>query len=167
MKTLSIRTDRPIDPITIEVLRAVHAAASDLAIGYFVAGAMARDIVMLNVFGFDTIRATRDLDLAVHVSGWDQFDALEQRLVDSHRFSVANSTVQRLYYSVTYPVDLVPFGGVVELDGNINWPPDQAFVMNAAGFDEALGAVLRVGALSVHIRSPVTFSSSARHNTGR
>ena len=144
MKTLSVKSDRPIDPITVEVLRAVDAAARDLAIGYFVAGAMARDIVLLNVFGFDTIRATRDLDLAVHVSGWDQFNALKKRLIDAHRFSMANSAVQKVYSPSQYPVDLVPFGGVVERDGNIKWPPDQAIVMNVSGYDEALNTALRV-----------------------
>lgn len=91
MTTLSVRSDRPLDPITIEVLSAVDSAARDLAIDYFVTGAMARDIVLLNVFGFDTIVATRDIDLAVHVSGWDQFDALKQRLIDSHGFSIGSA----------------------------------------------------------------------------
>jgi predicted nucleotidyltransferase len=143
LKTLSVRSDRPLDPITVEVLSAVDSAARDLAIGYFVAGAMARDIVLLNVFGFDTMRATRDIDLAVHVSGWDQFDALKTRLIDSHGFSRATGVAQRLYYSV-YLVDLVPFGGVVESDGNINWPPEGAIVMNVAGYNEALDTILGV-----------------------
>lgn len=144
MKTLSVRSDRPLDPITIEVLSTVDSAARDLAIGYFVAGAMARDIVLLNVFGFDTIRATRDIDLAVHVSGWDQFDALKMRLIDSHGFSMGNGSAQRLYYASMYPVDLVPFGGVVENDGKINWPPDRAVVMNVTGYNEALDASLKI-----------------------
>lgn len=144
MKTLSVRSDRPLDPITIEVLSAVDSAARNLAIGYFVAGATARDIVLLNVFGFDTIRATRDIDLAVHVSGWDQFEALKKRLVDSHRFSLANGAAQRLYYTSIYPVDLVPFGGVVENGGNINWPPDRAVAMNVTGYNEALDTILIV-----------------------
>ncbi len=144
MKALSVGPDRPVDPITIEVLRAVDAAATALAIPYFVAGAMARDIIMLNVFGFDTIRATRDLDLAVHVAGWDQFAALKKRLIDCNRFSPVSGSEQKLHYDSTYPVDLIPFGGVVESDGNINWPPDQAIVMNASGYEEALGAMLRI-----------------------
>src|SRR5688572_29944180 len=106
----------------IEVLCAVDAAARDLSIDYFVAGAIARDIVLLNVFGIDTIRATRDIDLAVHVASWDQFAALKARLVESHGFVRANGAPQRLHYSM-YPVDLVPFGGVVEPNGNIEWPP--------------------------------------------
>ena len=144
MKTLSVRSDRPLDPITVEVLRAVNAAARDLAIDYFVAGAMARDIVLLNVLGFDTLRATRDIDLAVNVSGWDQFDALKMRLIDSHGFSMGNGAAQRVYYASAYPVDLVPFGGVVGNDSNIKWPPDSAIVMNVLGYNEALDTTLKV-----------------------
>jgi predicted nucleotidyltransferase len=144
LKTLSVRSDRPVDPITLEVLSAVDSAARDLAIRYFVAGAMARDIVLLNIFGIDTIEATRDIDLAVHVSGWDQFDALKMRLIDSHGFSLGNGAAQRVYYASTYPVDLVPFGGVIEKDGNINWPPDRAVVMNVLGYNEALDTTLKV-----------------------
>lgn len=144
MKTLSVRSDRPLDPITVEVLCAVDSAARDLAIDYFVAGAMARDIVLLNVLGFDTLRATRDIDLAVNVSSWDQFDALKTRLIDSHGFSMGNGAAQRVYYESVYPVDLVPFGGVVEDDGNISWPPDSAIVMNVLGYNEALDSTLKV-----------------------
>ncbi|MFO1406547.1 MAG: nucleotidyl transferase AbiEii/AbiGii toxin family protein [Steroidobacteraceae bacterium] len=144
MTTLSVRSDRPLDPITVEVLCAVDSAARDLAIDYFVAGAMARDIVLLNVRGFDTLRATRDIDLAVSVSGWDQFDALKTRLIDSHGFSTGNGATQRVYYAAVYPVDLVPFGGVVEDDGNISWPPDSAIVMNVLGYNEALYSTLKV-----------------------
>lgn len=144
MTTLSVRSDRPLDPITVEVLCAVDSAARDLAIDYFVAGAMARDIVLLNVLGFDTLRATRDIDLAVSVSGWDQFDALKTRLIDSHGFSTGNGASQRVYYAAVYPVDLVPFGGVVEDDGNISWPPDSAIVMNVLGYNEALNTTLKV-----------------------
>jgi predicted nucleotidyltransferase len=144
LKTLSVRSDRPLDPITVEVLSAVNAAARDLAIDYFVAGAMARDIVLLNVLGFDTLRATRDIDLAVNVSGWDQFDALKNRLIDSHGFSKGNAAAQRVYYASVYPVDLVPFGGVVDIDSNIKWPPDSAIVMNVLGYNEALDTTLKV-----------------------
>lgn len=101
MKTLSVRSDRPLDPITVEVLSAVDSVARELAIGYFVAGAMARDIVLLNA-------------------------------------------AQRVYYASIYPVDLVPFGGVVENDGNLVWPPERAIVMNVLGCDEALAASLKV-----------------------
>ena len=68
MKTLSVAPDRPIDPITLEVLRLVDTIARDLEIQYFVSGAMARDIVLVHALGFRMERATNDLDLAVHVA---------------------------------------------------------------------------------------------------
>jgi len=42
------------------------------------------------------------------------------------------------------PVDFVPFGGVAAPDETIAWPPEGDFVMNVAGFSEALESSLRV-----------------------
>lgn len=41
---LSVPADRPVDTVVVDILRAVDAAARDLDVAYFVAGAMARDI---------------------------------------------------------------------------------------------------------------------------
>ena len=144
MKKLSVSPERPVDRVIVEVLTAIDRAARELGIGYFVAGAMARDLVLHHVFAFDTIRATSDIDIAVHVSDWDQFDSLTQRLIDSQGFSVDLRSAQRLYYLSAFPVDLVPFGGVVESNGHISWPPDRAFAMNVTGYDDALGRTLDI-----------------------
>ena len=144
MKKLSVSPERPVDRVIVEVLTAIDRAARDLGISYFVAGAMARDLVLHHVFAFDTMRATNDIDIAVHVSDWDQFDSLKQRLIDSQGFSVDLRAAQRLHYLSAFPVDLVPFGGVVESNGHISWPPDRAIEMNVIGYDDALDTSLRI-----------------------
>lgn len=144
MKTFSVRADRPVDDVIVDVLRALDEAARDVGVLYFVAGAMARDIVLRHVLGFETSRATRDIDLAVHVSDWEQFAALRERLVASRRFSTRGDAAQRVYYESGFPVDLVPFGGVVHDDGMLRWPPDRAIVMNVTGYAESLAGALSV-----------------------
>jgi predicted nucleotidyltransferase len=67
---LSVPRERRLDPITLEILRRVDAVARDLAVDYFVVGAMARDILLTGVFGLSAGRATRDVDLAVAMPGW-------------------------------------------------------------------------------------------------
>ncbi len=163
MKQPGISPDRPLDPITVEVLRAVDAVAQTLAIDYFVAGAMARDIILRHVFGFDPelFLATRDIDLAVCVSGWEQFNVLKTRLIESGDFSLGHGGAQRLFYSGMYPVDLVPFGGVAERDGSVGWPPERDIVMNVTGHEDALKSTARIVVapdLVIPVSSPAGFA---------
>ena len=62
---LSVARDRPVDPLAIEILSQIDPVARALGIEYLVAGATARDILLVGVFGLETGRATRDVDLAV------------------------------------------------------------------------------------------------------
>ncbi len=146
---LSVARERPIDPVTLEVLRQFDRVARELALDYFVVGAMARDILLTGVFGLSAGRATRDVDLAVAVEGWLQFEAIKVRLVGTGAFVSDERVAQRLYHRVAserrgYPLDLIPFGGV-ELPGNeIAWPPDRSVVMNVAGYGEALASAVPV-----------------------
>lgn len=54
--------------------------SKELGVAYFVAGAMARDIRLTNVFGIATERATRDVDFAVAVESWVQFEDIKKLL---------------------------------------------------------------------------------------
>ena len=64
---LSVRSDRPIQPAALAVIRAVDKVTQELGLTYFVAGAMARDILLTHVFDLTVHRATRDVDFAVAV----------------------------------------------------------------------------------------------------
>lgn len=70
---LFVILDRPVDPLTVHVSREIDRVARELNLAYFLAGAMARDIVLTNVFGIDTGLATRDVDFGVAVGNWEQF----------------------------------------------------------------------------------------------
>jgi len=161
LKTISVPPDRPLDPITLQVLLSVNRAAQDLAITYFVSGAMARDIVLKHALGFRIERATHDLDLAVHTDSWTQFNALKSTLVSTGRFSAVTGELQRLTYDSIYRVDLVPFGAAMERDGLIAWPPDQALVMNMAGHQESLEqawTVILSPQLTVRVAGPANIA---------
>ena len=66
---LSLARDRPLAPLTLAVLTVVDRVARELGLDYFVTGATARDILLYGVFGIDTGRLTRDVDLAVALDG--------------------------------------------------------------------------------------------------
>lgn len=134
-------------PGTIDVLRAVTSAAAALDLQCFVVGAMARDIVLTGVFGWETGRATRDVDLAVSVANWDEFHQLKQRLLDSGTFAAVPGVTHRLNSRVgngpDYPLDLIPFGGV-ETVQTIAWAPEMRIMMSVAGYQEANDAAIEV-----------------------
>jgi predicted nucleotidyltransferase len=145
----SVRSDRPVEPLTLSVLESVASVAAELELPWFVAGAMARDILLSGVFGLDTGRATRDVDLAVALASWQQFAELKQRLLNTTLFHEAQGVAHRLHYhaspsSYGYPLDVIPFGGIHDKEQMIAWPPDMNEIMSVAGYEEAFAAALEV-----------------------
>lgn len=138
----SIRTSSPVDPSIVRVLRPVDRIASELRCPFFVAGATARDLMLVNVYGLRPGRATRDIDFGIAVQSWDQFQSLKEQMIATGEFSVDLKAQQRLLYTdrragFSVPVDLIPFRGVASVDNLIAWPPGRDVVLNVAGFEEA------------------------------
>jgi predicted nucleotidyltransferase len=137
---------KPLSPLVLEPLRAVAPTANSLSLPYFLAGATARDLVLENIFGRPPGKLTRDLDFGFALSDWKQFENLKATLISTGRFK-ADRAIQRVLYQhsadISVGVDLIPFGGVQ--DGSvISWPPHNDFVMNLAGFREALESAIQV-----------------------
>ena len=149
MTPRSIRADRPIDDVTIDILRAVAEEAQAEQVDYMLVGATARDILLTHVFGLAARRATYDVDFAIAVKDWDQFDALRARLIARGTFIPGGQARQRLYYKgdqgdLNYHLDLVPFGQITQGSDELAWPPDMKVIMNLAGYDDVLAAAERV-----------------------
>ena len=140
----SIPPERPLDPMLLHVLRAVAEEAASSGINCMLVGATARNILLTHVFGLPEGRATYDVDFAMAVSGWAQFERLKTGISSRAGFSLG-AAAQRLYYQDSsggqpYPLDLVPFGGIASDQGEIVWPPDMAVVMSVVGYDEVFAA---------------------------
>jgi predicted nucleotidyltransferase len=145
----SIRSDRPLDRSTQDILSAIHDMAAPLALPIFVVGATARDILLTHVFGIETGRATLDVDFAVAVEHWPQFENIKQHLLANDHFDSATSITHRLLYrtsdnTIARPIDLIPFGGIEQPPATIKWPPDMAVMMNVAGYADAWRAAVEV-----------------------
>jgi predicted nucleotidyltransferase len=133
-----------VDPSLVRVLRVLDPIARSSQCEYFLAGATARDLILVNVHGLRPGRATRDIDFGIAVESWAQFELLKERLLATSEFS-ASGAQQRLIFAesnegLSMPVDLIPFRGVESAHGIIAWPPDRGIVMNVAGFEEALAS---------------------------
>ncbi|MBD8567136.1 nucleotidyl transferase AbiEii/AbiGii toxin family protein [Oxalobacteraceae sp. CFBP 8763] len=141
----SIKLDLPVDPVTVEILRAVAEETQAEGIDYLLVGATARDVLLTHVHGLASRRATYDVDFAVAVKNWDQFAALRTGLIARGAFNATEKAQQRLYYqapdsNLAYQLDLVPFGGISKGTNTIAWPPDMKIIMNIAGYDDVLAA---------------------------
>jgi predicted nucleotidyltransferase len=144
-----ILPERPLDPALLAVLRAVSEAAGSAGIDYMLVGATARDVMLTHVFDLPSGRATYDIDFAVAVASWAQFERLKEVIASRPGFTSDEAAIQRLYYldastGLRYPLDLVPFGPIASAQGAIAWPPDMAVVMHVIGYDEVSAAAEEV-----------------------
>lgn len=94
-------------PVPTEVLAELSARAKACSCEFLVIGAAARDLVVHAVTGDQPQRATRDVDIAVAVSGYDAF---------REYVSVYSPTGKAVHTFTVLgvKVDIVPFGGVEE-----------------------------------------------------
>jgi predicted nucleotidyltransferase len=146
---LKPRPDRPIDAISLTVIRAVADAAGQLGLATFMVGATARIILLEHVFGLAPGRATRDMDFAFALEDWNQFQDLKRHLTATAPCHELASVTQRLIFKAAdsrhdFVVDLIPFGGLERADNRIAWPPDMSILMNVAGYRDAHAAAVPV-----------------------
>lgn len=125
----------------VEMYRKVDICAKDLGIDYLIVGAMARDLVMHHGFGADIERGTRDVDFAIQVASWQEFNALKEALSAQGLRADKNLTYRLDFVDsdgLPWELDILPFGNVVDEHHDISWPPDGDFKMSTLGFAEAL-----------------------------
>ena len=132
-----------IDQLTVRLYEVLTSVASSLGVPFFVVGATARDTILEHGFGIQSRRATKDVDIGVRVSNWNEFERLREALLNTSEFAETRG-MQRLSYRGELPVDIVPFGGIADTDRKISWPPEKDIIMSTVGFEEAYGAAQRV-----------------------
>jgi predicted nucleotidyltransferase len=101
-------------------------------------GATARDLLLHYLGRIPISRATNDIDFALAVPNWAEFNRLRQRLSVSSDFSAMPGMNHRLQFADGALVDLIPFGAIERADNTIAWPPNEETVMNVIGYTEAL-----------------------------
>ena len=90
---------------------------------------------------------------------WEIFIAVRTRLIASSKFEPSKQ-IHKLYHlgAVRTEVDIIPFGGLESASREIIWPPENAFVMNVLGLQEARrgahGVVLPNGVVTNVISLP-------------
>jgi predicted nucleotidyltransferase len=111
---------------------------------YLLAGATARDLLLVYAHEIPNNRATVDVDFAFLMESWEEFETLRKKLLVGGDFvEVPRKGIHKLRFRRTLEVDILPFGGIERRDRSIVLPPDGA-VMSMFGFREALGSSVTV-----------------------
>jgi predicted nucleotidyltransferase len=138
------------------IIRQVVGAADSQRLRLFIVGAQARDLLLQYIYNLPVHRATNDIDFGIIVENWNEFQKLRNDLIVDKKFQSHPRMMQRLVHERGLLVDLVPFGGLEEISGQISWPPDFSIVMSTIGFREAYNnsvAVRIAGDLVVRVAS--------------
>ncbi|NVM55729.1 MAG: nucleotidyl transferase AbiEii/AbiGii toxin family protein [Candidatus Helarchaeota archaeon] len=125
-----------IDRVRLLAFEKVSKVANSLGVPFFIIGAAARDLILMNSHNIPTIRATLDIDFGVQVPSWDQYLKLKQGLMETGEFAETED-VQRMMFQSSLRIDLIPFGPIADNTSTIKWPPDQEIVMSILGFEES------------------------------
>ena len=134
-----------VDPTAVghiwPALDVLRAACDEVGVDFFVVGAAARDLLLEHVYGARRLRATKDVDAAVAVRGWEEYEAVIERLVGAHGFERAPEPHRVRRGALV--VDVLPFGEIATGAGRIEWPGGTT-AMSVLGYQEAYEAAVGV-----------------------
>lgn len=127
--------------LLVETLHALSLTAINNCIRNFLLwGAAARDIGLLLLQESSAPRKTLDLDVAVLLQDWNQYEQLTQVRLTNHFEKQAAK--QRFTYRGEndrnfYEVDIVPFGAIADNE-MVAWPPEGSPVMSVRCFADVM-----------------------------
>lgn len=132
------------NPELKNILQALNSFFQSKKIDFYIVGATARDILLTNLYGLIPERKTMDIDIAIAISDWKEFEIIERELPQREYFEKDSHQKQRFIYKGFYAIDVIPFGKIAQKDGNIYWPPDGVIAMSVSGFPEIAAATISV-----------------------
>ncbi len=118
--------------IQVAALRELKRTTDGLGIDFFIIGATARDILIEHMNGIPAPRMTRDVDIAVCVTGWGEFRRLTDAMLASGVFLQGDR--EQRFVSGDIIIDIIPFGGIAGRDNQIFWLPEYDIRMSTVGF---------------------------------
>lgn len=144
MSNTSLDLSNRLPAEQVNIIDQVVLAARLESLGLFIVGAQARDLLLQYAYDLPVHRATNDIDFGIIVESWDEFTRLQHALIAGKKFHSHKTMRQRLVHESGLLIDLVPFGGLEDVSGQISWPPDFAIVMSTVGFREAYDSSIDV-----------------------
>jgi len=133
-----------IDPAIVAIYSEIIDIAKEHGIELFVVGASARDIVLQHGYGIQPKLGTDDIDFAIQIAAWGDFDSLKERLIATGKYQADKKITHRLYFLGKKPIDIIPFGALVGENHQLSWPPSYEFNMNMRGYNEAYESAIKI-----------------------
>lgn len=132
------KTDLP-NNLLVETLQSLSECYQQLQLPLYVVGATARDIALRLLHVDNVPRRTLDLDVAVALGNWSEYEQLTAILLQNGFVKAPEK--QRFYYpfanKINYEVDIVPFGPIAEQE-QVAWPPEGSPVMSVRCFEDVM-----------------------------
>ncbi len=150
MTSTLLELKKPLDESLVRLLLDLDRVLAGEGLPYLLAGAMARDVLLVHGFGCTpSSRRTLDVDFGVMLPDWPSFDRLQASLVASGSFHLDPQAEQRVAHvdpvtGARTQVDLVPFGAITGPDGTLSWPPKHEQAMRVLGYASAMAAAYRL-----------------------
>ena len=139
-----ISSEKLNNPLLKELLSKLTNYFSSIHSDFYIIGATTRDIILTAVHEQEVKRSTSDLDIAIAIPDWAQFEAISTGLCQIDGFEKSKKQRQRFIYNKVYLLDIVPFGAVAKDDNTIYWPPEEDIAMSVLGFTEVTNDVLEI-----------------------
>lgn len=136
----TLKTEDLKNDLLAETLHALADCFAALPAEVYVVGAAARDLAFRLLKVEPSVRRTLDLDVAVMLRDWRQYDQLTELLLQHHFDKLPEK--QRFVYRGAnndnkYVVDIVPFGEIA-YDEQVAWPPEGTPVMSVRCFEDVM-----------------------------
>ena len=142
----SIRKENLQNDLLAETLQALDNCYRQLGAEVYIVGAASRDIALRLLDVSNAPRRTMDLDVAVMLQDWSQYEQLTNLLLQNH-FEKAPEKQRFIYLGnngrIRFEVDIVPFGTIAE-DDQVAWPPDGTPIMSVRCFEDVMKAADKV-----------------------
>ena len=99
--TYNISSDKLENPLLKDLLKELNIFFNSTGVDFYVIGATARDIILSSLHDMIPDRKTVDLDIAIAISNWKQFQVIEDNLPKREGF--AKNKAQKQHKQLKYP----------------------------------------------------------------
>lgn len=134
MRKKLLDISKKIDNLNLEILKKIKEIADSLQIDFFIVGATVRDMILGYVYGINIYRGTNDIDFAVRVKNWDEYNLLISEIEQTGFIQS-----ERIFHRYTFNgmiIDVIPFGEVSGKDDTVAWPDNDKKGINIIGFED-------------------------------
>lgn len=119
MSTYKISYEQLRQPEIAEMLSSLERGFSKFEIDFYLVGAVARDVWMSGINNIKPNRTTGDIDFAILINNKETYDALKDYLINIEGFHPYKGNDFVLIWKNKMQVDLLPFGAIEDLDGEV------------------------------------------------